>query len=294
MAGRHGVCACALGALIAYGCGGESGNAGGADAGADAPTSVAKPLVIDVRGTAEVHPAAAAWMVARGLPLPSLDGVTLRVEEPFRTALQDPSGTLGQAPIDPAGAFWVEDVDTALLTRGGIAASLVDGRRSGVPSILSSTTVVFDVRLHDGLPQADITDAKVWALPVAFHEQLTAAVGPSRLPSLPSGQAVALIDAGFMLGRVVDSAGNPVAGAALETDPAIWADHIFYPSGDLGSVSQAGTSAAGLFVFVRGAASLEPFAFRVRDRPEYGWRNAAVRSGTALVVTVHPGTIAPR
>jgi hypothetical protein len=290
----HLVVACMSGAVVASGCGTEgSENGGRPERESDATDHVVAGVVIDISGTAAIHPSAAAWMTDRRLPLPSLQGFTLRVEEPFRMALQDPNPLLGEAMIETEGAFAVQDVDTARLSFGGIAAGLVDGRGAGTSPIIPSTTVVFDVRLHDSLPQADLTAVKVWAIPVPYHEQLTAAVTPTRIQELTSRQAVSLSQAGFILGRIVDAQGNAVAGASIETDPPTWADRIFYPSEDLLGVTQIGTSANGLFLFVHSAGGIDPFTFRVRERPEYGWRNGGVQGGKALVVTVHPGATPP-
>jgi hypothetical protein len=282
-------------ALVAGGCGpaGGTGAGGGSQAGSDASDRVVTGLMIDVSGTAAIHPAAAAWMSDRMLPLPALEGFTVRLEEPFRSALQDPNPLLGQAAIAAAGAFTVRGVDTHLLSFGGIAAALAGGDASAQPILVPSRTVVFDVRLHDSLPEADLTGVRVWAVPRAYEEQLTAAVSPARIQDLTARQAASLVQAGFVLGRVVDSQGNAVAGASIETDPPALGDRVFYPSADLAGVTQGATASNGLFVYVHTAGAFEPFAFRVKDRPEYGWRNGGVALGTGLVVSVYPGMTPP-
>jgi hypothetical protein len=282
------------GALVASACGPRgSETAQDPPPGASGTDRVVAGLVIDISGTASIHPSAAAWMANRQLARPSLEGLTVRVEEPLRRALQDPNPVLGESTIAAEGAFTVQDVDTAQLSFGGIAAALAGDSNTGQSGFVPASTLVFDVRLHDSLPQADLTGVKVWAVPAAYEEQLTAAVTAGRIQDLTSRLAGSLRQAGFVLGRVVDAQGNAVAGASIETEPPTWANRLFYPSDDLLGVSQSGTASSGLFVFVHTAGAFEPFAFRVKDRPEYGWRNGGVAGGTALVVTVHPGTAPP-
>jgi hypothetical protein len=277
-------------AIVAAGCGLVGGSP---DAGLDADDSVSPPLLVHVSGRAAIHPAAEAWMTDAGMPLPPLEGLRLRLQEPFRLALQDRLGVLGETTLPANGEFSIGDVNTALVTRG-IAASVDDPTDGGSSPLVPAATVVFDVKLNESLPQADITSARAWAIPFAYQERLTTSVGPARIRTLTHGnEAGSLIEAGFMLGRIVDVQGNPVIGAQIETDPPAWADRIFYPSDDLREVTQGGTSANGLFIFVHTGGIVDPFTFRVKDRAEYGWRNGGVGRGNALVFTVHPGIAPP-
>ncbi|HYX90476.1 MAG TPA: hypothetical protein VE782_02855, partial [Myxococcaceae bacterium] len=258
-------------AFVTAGCGRAGG---GPDAGLDASDTIPPPLKVDVSGTAAIHPAAEAWMTDAGIPLPSLAGLTARAEEPFRLALQDSQAILGETAVAPNGGFAIPDVNTGLVTRG-IAVGLADARDSGAAPFIPAATVVFDVKLHESLPQADITGARVWAIPFAYEEQLTAAVSPTRICELTTADggcsAASLVEAGFMFGQIVDENGNPVTGAQIETDPPSWADRFFYPSDDLREVTQTSTHANGLFIFVHTGGVIEPFAFRVKD-PLGGYR----------------------
>jgi hypothetical protein len=68
---------------------------------------------------------------------------------------------------------------------------------------------------------------------------------------------------------------------------------FFYPTADISSVTQTGTSANGLFVFVHDGGPTSPFTFSVEGQPDYRKRNAGAAAGTALIMTVYPGTVAP-
>ena len=201
--------------LTAAACSGN-GNNGTPDAGGtDADIDPFEDPVIRVSGTAEVHPSAKAWLEGNSQPLPSLEGLTLRVQEPLRVALNDPGAVFGSVTLGADAAFAVDGVDTARVNTG-IAAGVLDERMGPNPVVVRTSTAIWDVQLRQGKPELDISDARAWALPTEFHDQLTVSIGEAAIQAVTGDSTkVTLIDAGFMLGRVVDAEGNPVAGAVI-------------------------------------------------------------------------------
>ncbi|MBX5484146.1 MAG: carboxypeptidase regulatory-like domain-containing protein [Myxococcaceae bacterium] len=284
--------ACAAAAIAAgifalAGCPGGGSN-GGEDAGFDANDIDIEEPIIKVSGTAKVFPEAATWLQDAGMTVPELAGLTLRVEEPLKAALNDPTGVFGSVTLASDGKFTVENVDTSQVNLG-IAAGIRDERDAGTSGFVRSATPLFDVQLAQKKPDTDILDGVAWALPRAFHDQLTNAVSPATILSITNNQFDSLIEAGFILGKVVDAQGNPVAGAKVVTTPASWGANFYYPTEDLSAVTQNGTSANGLFVFVHTGGPTEPFTFTIENRPEYLKRNGGAARDAALIVVVSPG-----
>ncbi|MGA9523641.1 MAG: carboxypeptidase regulatory-like domain-containing protein [Myxococcaceae bacterium] len=260
------------------------------DAGVDASFHFAPDAVIRVSGTAAVYPNAAEWMTQAGMPVPSLKGLTLRIEEPLKVALGDDTGVFGSTTLDDTGAFSMEGVDTGKVNLG-IAVGIRDEANAG--TVIHAATTVWDVQMHEAKPELDIRGATGWALPKAFHDALTLAVSPVTIAQLSGGTTSTLSGAGFILGKVVDAQGSPVAGARIVTGSADVDARFFYPSEDFSSVTQAGTSASGLFVYVHDGGTTRPFTLSVDGKPDYKKRNGGVAAGTALIMTVYPGTVAP-
>lgn len=131
-------------------------------------------LRIGVSGTVDLLPEARRLLEARGLPLPTLEGAPLTAAEPLRLAVNDANATFGTAPAAADGAFTVRDVAVRemhlSLAVGAQAAGLVPAH-----------TVVYDAAFTGARPRTDIIGAHVWALPDAFHDALSVAVG--RAPS---------------------------------------------------------------------------------------------------------------
>ncbi|MFZ5470106.1 MAG: carboxypeptidase regulatory-like domain-containing protein [Myxococcota bacterium] len=290
--------------LLCLGCpNGSTGSDGGESDGDIEPTDIE----IDVSGTARVHPAAVDFLNTNGRAVPSIEGLTLRVEEPLKVALHDPLGEFGTVILDGGGAFRVNAVPVQLVNLG-IAAGIRDetdagvcGADAGVPDggcktvyrVVRSATVLYDVALEQKKPETDITGAVAFAIPTDFHEQLTAAVTPATILQITgANQKSTLLEAGFMLGRIVDAQGNPVANAKVAPSPAALASQFFYPTSDL-SGTQGSTSANGLFVFVHTGGDVNTFRFTIEGKSEYRQRNAGAAKDACLVVTVYPGTTPP-
>lgn len=201
-------------------------------------------------------------------------------------SVSDPVATFGTGSLTDDGGFSVNDVPVR-----DIHLSLA--ARVEHEGFVPSSTLIFDTAFTGTRPRTDINGARVWALPLALHEALTRAVGEEALQAHTNGQARTLLEAGFLLGRVVDEAGRPVAGARVRLDRGELADRLYYPSEDLAQVGQAGTSANGLFVYVHSGVEAETFRVSLHGSEAYLWRNAGATPGRGLVLTVFPGTTAP-
>ncbi|GMU62534.1 MAG: hypothetical protein AMXMBFR34_42970 [Myxococcaceae bacterium] len=268
-----------------------SGTPSGSDAGQDSGTP--PPDEISVAGTVTMHPDALALLADAGAST-SVAGLTLRVEEPFKVALNNPDGVFHTQTLDAGGDFYAPVVPTELVTLG-VAAGVRDD--TGANRVIRSATTLYDVALMDGAkPAANITGGKGYAVPVQLHEALNGAVGEANIRTLTgSTDAGTLIAAGFMLGKVVDASGNPVAGATVEplgSTAAVKRARLFYPAADF-SGTGAATASHGLFVYVHNGGDVDTFQFRITGKAEYKQRNAGAAKDACLVLTVFPGTTPP-
>lgn len=268
-----------------------SPNPGGNDGGSDAGTG---EVIFKASGTASVHPLAAAWLADAGLANPGVAGLTLRMEEPFKVAVGDPLGLFGQSTLDAAGTFSIGGISSELVNLGvaaGIRDDSVDGGSSA--RIVRSATVLYDVALEGKKPEADIVNGKAFAIPTPFHDQLGRAVTPAAIQGITgvSGPST-LQGAGWVLGRVVDASGAPVAGVTIQASPASYNPQFFYPSADYTSTGSA-TSANGTFLFVHTGGAVSTFRISVSGRTEYKQRNLGAAKDAALVLTYYPGTTPP-
>jgi hypothetical protein len=243
-------------------------------------------LLITVNGRAELLPEAARLLADQGLRPPSLTGLPLVIEEPLRVGVRDPSAAFGAGTLDEEGGFSISDVPVKDIHLS-LAASL---DHEGLARV---STIVFDTAFTGSRPRTDVIGSRVWALPLAFHDALTRAVGPEALRVHTEGRARTLLEAGFVLGRVVDEAGKPVAGARVRLDRGELADRIYYPSEDLAHAGQASTSANGLFLYMHSGGDAETFRVSLHGTDTYVWRNAGAIPGQGLVLTLFPGTRAP-
>lgn len=252
------------------------------DAGTDAGPEVTE---IRVAGTVLLFPAAAPLLVDAGLAF-STEGLTLRVEEPLKVALKDPAGVFGAVTLGADGAFSVSNVPTALVNLG-LAAGVRDLQDAG--RVVPSATTLYDVALTLEKPRADLLGTTGYAVPTRFHDALTAAITPTRIQALTAshGRKGTLLEAGFILGRVVDANGASVAGVTITPTQATLQPAFFYPTADLASTGPS-TSSNGLFVYVHNGGDVLTFRFTVANRPEYRQRNASAAKEACLVVTVAP------
>lgn len=256
-------------------------DAGPEDAGSD-------EVFFKVTGTARVHPVAAAFMADAGLDA-GLVGLTVRVEEPLKVALSNPDGIFSTQTLDATGAFSASNI-SSLDVSLGVAAGIFDPTDAGT-RVVRSATILFDVALQDGKPKKDIAGT-AFAVPVAFHDKLTATITDAKIRMITGNSKGTLLEAGFILGRVVDATGKPVTGAKIAPTPAGLVSGFFYPTEDLGSLGSV-TSANGLFIYVHNGGDVNTFRFNVDAMPSYNQRNAGARKEACVVIDVFPGLVAP-
>jgi hypothetical protein len=243
-------------------------------------------LLITVSGRAEVLPEAARLLEAQGQSAPSVSGLPLVIEEPLRVGVSDAESTFGTGRLSENGEFSVTDVpvkDIHLSLAAGLEAE----------GFARASTIVFDTAFTGSRPRTDLIGTRLWALPLALHDALTRAVGEENLRAHTDGRAGTLLEAGFVLGRVVDATGQPMAGARVRLDQDALADRIYYPSEDLSQAGQSSTSANGLFIYVHSGGDAETFRVSIHGTESYVWRNVGASPGRGLVLTLFPGTDAP-
>ncbi|WP_342378064.1 carboxypeptidase regulatory-like domain-containing protein [Myxococcus stipitatus] len=243
-------------------------------------------LSIRVSGQARVLPEASRWLATTGRSEPSLSGLSVTIEEPLRVAVNDLDATFGSSALDDAGAF-------------GVAGILVKNVNVGLavgmsgPGLMRTSTIIYDSSFTGSRPRTNLIETRAYALPESFHDALSTALGESRLLGHTENRARTLREAGFALGRVVDENGRPRAGVRVAPSRTELADRIYYPSADLGSVNQEGTSEEGLFVYVHTGLAVESFHVSVEGEEDAVPRNVVTAPGLGLMFTLHPGLHPP-
>jgi len=268
---------------MAVGCSGDDGPR-------DAGTDVEGPKIV-VSGVAAMHPDAVAWLTGAGQPVPSVEGLNARAEEPLAAALGDTAGEFGSQTLPADGTFSIADVPTTPVTLG-LAVRIRD-EAVGARRVISAATLVYDVGIEQRKPDDALADRRAFAVPTAFHQQLSSAVGAAAIRAVTQNAESTLEDAGFVLGKVVDAQGLGVAGVKMVPNRQALAAQLFYPNAALTS-TQVATSETGLFVFVNAGGTETTLAgLTVEGRPEYREQALATTSGSGLVLFVAPPPQAP-
>jgi hypothetical protein len=243
---------------------------------------------ITVSGSATLFPPARAWLLQHGVDVPSLEGLRLRVEEPLYGVLSDVRASFGEATLGAEGTFRVGEVpvkDLALGLAAGVDDPAVAG--SGVARVAPTSTMLYDTTREGRRPRVDVRDAQAWVLPRAYVDALSQALGSATISTIAPGKQH-LSETGFVLGRVVDEAGAPVAGVRVVVSPADLAPHIFYPSADHSAAGPGGTSSSGLFVLVHDGGDMRTFTLTVDGHPEFPHHSGSAARGAGLVMPVFP------
>jgi hypothetical protein len=271
-------------ALLSGGCGG-----GDPDPGTAQPEEVRpEDLLITVSGQLQVFPEAAQYLAARGEALPSFSGLAMRIEEPLRVAVNDPDAPLATGGLESDNSFRVSDVPVRNIL---LSLSAGVGDASGSNGLMRSSTVVFDTALTQTRPRHDLVETRSYALPMPYVDGLTRVVGEDRLRALSGGQFSHLSETGFVLGRIVDAAGQPVSGARIVIDRPELAANIVYLGVEAAAVDTPSTGPSGLFLYPHTGGDVETFHLSVEGAPgTYVARNAGAARGLALLLTLSPGT----
>lgn len=263
-----------------------SGSPSVSDAGQDSGEPL--DVVFDVAGTAAIYPEGLNLLNDAGMST-SVAGLTARVEEPLKVALSDPLGQFSSTVLDSSGSFTATQISSELVNLG-VAAGIVDD--AGTRAIRSAT-VLWDVALEGKKPDRNITGGKAWVIPKPLHELLNSAITTARIDTITgANQRHTLIEAGFILGRVVSATGAPVSGVTITPTTAALQSQFFYPTADYSGVGAA-TSSSGLFIYVHTGGDVRQFQFDVTGATGYKRRNAGAAKDACLVVTVYPGTTPP-
>jgi len=271
------------------------GNTSRQDGGTDAGPDPLEPPVVAFSGTARVLPEAAAWLQDAGQPVPSLVGVTLRVEEPLLMGLneQDPRALFGELPLDASGTFSVSTVDTADVI-AGVAAGFRDEVDAG---IARGASTLWDKIREGAIPLEDVSGTQAWAFPTAFVDHLSAVVGADAILKASGNLGDTLQQTGFALIRVVDGSGAPVSGARLGFSCGIGCvrtteAQFLYPSADFSAVTGHGaggtTASHGLVLYIHNNNQAHQVAVTVEGNSAYKTHAAGGATNAGLFVTVSP------
>ncbi len=137
-----------------------------------------QPFLFNVSGTAAIFPEALPLLADAGIPA-TVAGLRLRVEEPFRIALDDndPLGIFSNVILDAGGEFSAAQISTDDITLG-VAAGVRDDTDAG--RVVRTATTLYDVALEGKKPDHDLRSQKGWVIHTQLHDALTAAITPAR------------------------------------------------------------------------------------------------------------------
>lgn len=267
-------------------------DAGQNDAG---ETTDLESLVLKVTGTAEIHPAAVTWAVDAGVALPSLVGATARVEEPLRLALNenDQNAIFSSTVLDSSLSYTAEEVPNERVIVG-LAVGFVDSADAG---LYRAASTIYDVTREDGKSATNINGKVAYALPQAFVDQLTTAIGSTNVSTASDNAGNTVGAAGFAIIRIVDAAGAPVLGAKLTYScktcaKALNGNQFWYLNDQLNAATSADangtTGAQGLVVYINKESLAHQIFIKVAGNDTYPEHSAGAKAGRGLTVTVSP------
>ncbi len=257
-----------LGVLAALACGEE-------EKPPPPPPPSGLPAQVRISGRAAVHPDAAAWLSLAGEAAPTLAGASITVEEALRATTGQPA--LNTGTVDASSNFDFPVVDATKV-------SLALFSRLDDPSGASDAIMPTGTGLVRGRPPADIADKIVYGMPRSFVRALNDAV---------TDIDGVLESEGFILGKVVDAQGNPIAGAKLHmftTGSAhVEQTGVFYVNAITGTtvtaIENGSTSANGLFIFRPAPGVIGEFTAS-RGSDTFDKHLAGANEGTAFCLFV--------
>lgn len=281
--------------LFLLGCpnGGGNGNPDGGKTG-DGGEDVLEPI-IKVNGKAELHPAAVTWAAGAGVTLPSLVGATARVEEPLKLALNENDSTaiFSSTVLTADRTFVAQEVATEIVVVG-LGVGFLDSTDAG---IYRAASTIYDVKREGQKPRLDINNAVAYAMPRAFVDQLTTAIGTANVQTASDNGGSSIATAGFALIRIVDAQGNPVPNAKITYKcgtcaKTLNANQFWYPNATLtAATSHANnglTSALGLVVYINKETIAHQIDVGVAGNATYPEHAAGAKPGVGLAVNITP------
>ncbi len=273
---------CCLLSLWLTACGDDSKRAPGEPEG----------LRISIAGTASVHPDASAWLNSTGRPATAIAGLTAQAEEPLGVALGDSAAAYGTQTLAADGAYSIADVPADEITLG-IGIRICDPAPSA-RRVVCASTLAYDVNGERSKPFEDVSGTKAFAVPSAFLQQLTTAVGEGTIQGVAQDDGTTNLEsAGFVLGKIVDAQGAGVPGVTVKPNKAAFAAQIFYPTAAF-TGTQAGTAASGLFILVnKGGGEVSLVGLGVEGHSEYLEHSVGVAAGSGLLLTIAPAPATP-
>lgn len=239
------------------------------------------PAAVAVSGSVRLFPPARSWMEAHGGASPNLDAERVVVEDPLQQAIGEPAPLHAEAPLEAEGTFRVTDVGVAGLVYG-LGATLEEA-----PTLAPLTSVLYDAARAGTRPREDLEDVRVEAVPMAWLLALEEGLGVERLGAL-APDAGGLLEAGLLLGQVLDAEGTPVAGARLRVEPAELQERLVYPHGDVEDVGLHATDASGLFLLVHDGADVRTLTLTLEDAPEALPHHGVLAPGRGLLLQLRP------
>lgn len=230
--------------------------------------------IVDVSGQVKLHPLEVKWRTDQSMELPSLEGLTVKVEDALKATASQPA--LESTTSDADGRFSVPDVDVTNVTLA-LVASVDDP---------SGVLAPCGYGLVRGQPEGDLTDMPVYVVSAAFLDHIAAPTGLL---------ADELLDLGFMFVQFVDKTGEtalPEAKLGLvnlskttvledsEENPLWYLDETL-----TGVHTGTSTSDSGVLLYVPAFGAKEYTG--VKDGTSFEVKLAGARKGFVLSVFIH-------
>lgn len=239
------------------------------------------PSVVAVSGRARLFPPVLVWLKGQGRAAPALDARRVIVEDPLQQALGDVPPLHAEALVEPSGAFTIPEVEVESVVFG------LTGMLGDEPGLAPVTSLLYDAAQAGTRPREDVEGVWVEAVPREWLRALEAGLGRERLAAL-APEAGGLLEAGLLLGRVLDPDGGPVEAARLRVHPPELQDRLVYPHADVEDVGVHATDASGLFLLVHDGGDVRTLTLTLEDAPGALPHHGVLAPGRALLLQLHP------